>query len=96
MGPTFPIDAEAVWPLWFGPTSTSVLDPVESRLLSEPTSSPAWKLEFHFGLVVQGRVRYVIDKVDQVQANSIKMVGTGEELPADILIVACEPHLCYV
>lgn len=35
-------------------------------------------------------MRYVIGKVDQVQARSVKMATTGEELPADILIVGCE------
>ncbi|KAK9864767.1 hypothetical protein WJX84_008370 [Apatococcus fuscideae] len=45
-----------------------------------------------FRLAKQGRVRYVIGKVDQVQARSVKMATTGEELPADILIVGlgCE------
>ncbi len=39
----------------------------------------------------QGRVRYVIGKVDTVQANSVKMAVTGEEIPADILIVGRKP-----
>lgn len=44
-----------------------------------------WKC--HVIMFPQGRVRYVIGKVDQVQASSVKMAGTGEELPADVLIV---------